>query len=318
MGLVSWSPWIFTNSRDFEFEESDNAMEFDGVDLIDLYNIIKRKTYNSKKKWTIFITNAEIYFTTRREEISKVIKYVHIVNHIQLIMVSNANFHRVKPVDCFFYPKIIFKPDATNEVLCGLNNLIHQLFEPIGIDPNDLTMLSVFWQKVIDDYHLNYADLLKIPNLMNISRLLIERQLSPRDAIQNFDEPIYDKIQIKLPKYQRYLACAVFIGCFIPEDNDKHLFVSDNRSSRSKRRKMTTNRLQLGPLPCTVIRIIAVFKMLLDQATINVNVLQMLWEMKERELISIDDVNVLCQFTYQYALECAKSVDLRLSNYFEF
>ena len=317
---MQWSPWIFTNDKHLEFDVADNTLEYDGVDLLDLYAIIKKKTINSKKRWNIVINNAEIYFTTRKTEILKVIKYVHIQTHIQLIMVSSANFYRIKPNECWFYPKIVHSIPVRKESHTGLSSIINQTFGPIGVSEDDISMLCVFWQKELDVNHLNYSDILKLPNLMKVSKMLIERELnedSNFDAFAKIDKET--KVKVLLPTYMKYLACAVFIGCFIPEDNDRHLFVSDSRSRRSKKRKMTTNRLELGPLPCSIIRILAVFKMLVpvDISSLHLNLMQMLWDLQEKALISVDDVNILCQFTYEYAQICASTLDLKLSMYFD-
>ena len=85
---MQFYPFIFSNEmEDLEVADADNDLEFDGVHLQDLYTVIKKKTFNSKKTWNVWIKNAEIYFTTRTSEILRVIKYVHIVeNMLQMVM----------------------------------------------------------------------------------------------------------------------------------------------------------------------------------------------------------------------------------------
>eukprot|EP00834_Sanchytrium_tribonematis_P002532 NODE_80_length_22759_cov_1.466858.p7 type:complete len:322 gc:universal NODE_80_length_22759_cov_1.466858:3668-4633(+) len=313
-------PWIFCNSRECPITETDYVMEFDGVDLEDIYPILKKKTLNPKKTWTIIIKNSEIYFTTRKDEILRVINYVHIVENIQLVTMSPANYYRVKLNECWFYPKILdlneepFKPEG------GLESLIFQTFNPIGVKKTDIQMLCHFWNTVIDQYSIYPRELLSSKCYMSISKILIEKKSTPDICLRKFADysDIEKKDFPKLPYYQRYLVCAIFIGCFIPEDNDKHLFVSDSRNRRSKRRKMTTNRLELGPLPCGVPRIVALYRMLLSENSGHSAILKMLWDLQEKELIHIDDINVVCQFSFKFATSCAEQLDfsLQLSSYF--
>eukprot|EP00835_Amoeboradix_gromovi_P004987 NODE_429_length_8748_cov_0.280148.p4 type:complete len:320 gc:universal NODE_429_length_8748_cov_0.280148:7961-7002(-) len=319
--MISWCSWIFTNSKDLDFELADNTLEYDGITLVDLYTKIKKKTWNSMKRWTIIIKNSEIYFTTRTNEILRVIKYVHTIRNVQLIMISTANFHRIKPTNCWFYPKIILVNSERKLDYSGLESMINQTFEPIGVSNQDMKMLCLFWQRVLDKKSMNYTNLLKFSNLMSCSKMLIERKVNPEECLERFDGYMdFNEIPIRvsIPYYQKYFACAVFIGCFIPMDNDKHLFVNDNRSKRTKRRKMTPNRLQLGPLPCSIIRILAIFKMLMPTHEENLNLLGIIWDLKDKNLIHVNDINILCLFDYGYALECAKSIDLKMANYFEY
>ena len=304
---MHFSPWIYSDAiENCRIDDNSIILKYDGVDLKDIYPKLKKCSWNTKQKYTVVIVNAEIYFTTRIQEIMKVIKYIHMVNNVQVIMISTANFYRVKPVECWFYPTIIENTIDIIKQRSGLEHVLHQTFSFLGVNNNDISALTVYWQRYIDENNLSYHQLLNLKNFLSDSKRVIEQSQCTAHKID-------------LPVFQKYLICAIFIGCFMPEDNDKYLFVNDSKRRKSKRQKMSTDRLELGPLPCTINRVIALYKQIAgEDCNIQVqNVVQMLWELSNKGLIVIEDVYILCQYSFEFAKECEQAIGFRMSAYFD-